>query len=204
MYTQTGYDASAHTAEETVGAAEAAAKGVWRSVFFSALIGWFVLLAFLFAANDVDAVNEAGGGVIAIFTSALDSWAAKMVILIAVVGQIFCVTAGLTSASRTWYAFSRDRAIPGWPLFRRLNRDRVPLYAVIAVSFFSLAITDPGTVGAMQLVSRGRSRDHRDLHGRALHRLHHSCVPEVSSGRLVPARILEPGPAGTRSSTCWR
>ena len=58
MYTQTGYDASAHTAEETKGAAIAAAQGVWRSVFFSALIGWFVLLAFLFAANDVEAVNE--------------------------------------------------------------------------------------------------------------------------------------------------
>ena len=58
MYTQTGYDASAHTAEETKNAAIAAAQGVWRSVFFSALIGWFVLLAFLFAANDVDAVNE--------------------------------------------------------------------------------------------------------------------------------------------------
>ncbi len=49
MYTQTGYDASAHTAEETKGAAITAAQGVWRSVFFSALIGWFVLLAFLFA-----------------------------------------------------------------------------------------------------------------------------------------------------------
>ena len=44
MYTQTGYDASAHTAEETKGAAISAAQGVWRSVFFSALIGWFVLL----------------------------------------------------------------------------------------------------------------------------------------------------------------
>jgi amino acid transporter len=147
MYTQTGYDASAHTAEETRGAAVAAAQGVWRSVFFSALIGWFVLLAFLFAANDVNAVNEAGGGVIAIFTSAMDSWAAKLVILIAVVGQIFCVTAGLTSASRTWYAFSRDRGIPGWPVFRRLNRDKVPLYAVIAVSFFSLLITIPALFG---------------------------------------------------------
>ena len=61
MYTQTGYDASAHTAEETQGAAIAAAQGVWRSVFFSALIGWFVLLAFLFAATNVKAVNDAAG-----------------------------------------------------------------------------------------------------------------------------------------------
>ena len=71
MYTQTGYDASAHTAEETKGAAIAAAQGVWRSVFFSALIGWFVLLGFLFAASDVDAVNDGAGTVFAIFESAL-------------------------------------------------------------------------------------------------------------------------------------
>ena len=35
MYTQTGYDASAHISEETKGAAIGAAKGVWRSVFWA-------------------------------------------------------------------------------------------------------------------------------------------------------------------------
>jgi amino acid transporter len=147
MYTQTGYDASAHTAEETRGAAVTAAQGVWRSVFFSAVIGWFVLLAFLFAATDVAAVNDGAGFVGSIFTSALDSWAAKMIFIIATVGQLFCVTAGLTSASRTWYAFSRDRAIPGWFLFRRVNRDRVPFNAVIAVSAFALIIAIPALFG---------------------------------------------------------
>ena len=147
MYTQTGYDASAHTAEETRGAAITAAQGVWRSVFFSALIGWFVLLAFLFAANDVEAVNDGAGFVGAIFTSALDSWAAKLVLIIATVGQLFCGAAGLTSASRTWYAFSRDRGMPGWGLFRRVNRDRVPFNAVIAVSVFSLVIAIPALFG---------------------------------------------------------
>jgi amino acid transporter len=147
MYTQTGYDASAHTAEETRNAAITAAQGVWRSVFFSAIIGYFVLLAFLFAANDVNAVNDSAGFVGAIFTSAMDSWAAKLVILIAVIGQIFCVTAGLTSASRTWYAFSRDRGMPGWAVFRRVNRERVPFNAVMAVSFFSLLISIPALFG---------------------------------------------------------
>jgi amino acid transporter len=147
MYTQTGYDASAHTAEETQGAAIAAAQGVWRSVFFSALIGWVVLLAFLFAANDVKAINDSAGFVGTIFTTAMDSWAAKLVLIIATVGQVFCVAAGLTSASRTWYAFSRDRGMPGWALFRRVNRDRVPVYAVLAVSFFSLLITLPALGG---------------------------------------------------------
>jgi amino acid transporter len=143
MYTQTGYDASAHTAEETRGAALAAAKGVWRSVFWAAVIGWFVLLALVFAANDVKAVNDGGGGSIPIIESALTSAAAKAVLLIATVGQLFCGAAGLTSASRTWYAFSRDRGMPGWWLFRRLNRHRVPSFAVLAVAFFSLLITIP-------------------------------------------------------------
>jgi amino acid transporter len=147
MYTQTGYDASAHTAEETRGAAKAAAQGVWRSVFWSAVIGWLVLLAFLFAATDVKAVNDGAGFVGAIFTSALDSWAAKLVILIATVGQLFCGAAGLTSASRTWYAFSRDRGMPGWALFRRINKDRVPFNAVIAVSVASLVIAIPALFG---------------------------------------------------------
>jgi amino acid transporter len=147
MYTVTGYDASAHTAEETRGAAVAAAQGVWRSVFYSTLIGWFLLLAFLFAANDVAAVDDAAGYVGAIFTSALDSWAAKLVFIIATIGQLFCGAAGLTSASRTWYAFSRDRAIPGWAIFRRVNAQRVPFNAVIAVSVVSAIIAIPALFG---------------------------------------------------------
>jgi amino acid transporter len=145
MYTQTGYDASAHTAEETRGAAIGAAQGVWRSVFLSAVIGWFVLLALLFAATDLNSVNDAGGYSGTIITSALVNhlWAAKLILIIVTVGQFFCGAAGLTSASRTWYAFSRDRGMPGWPLFRRLNRDKVPLYAVMAVAVFAGLITVP-------------------------------------------------------------
>src|SRR5439155_20542824 len=89
----------------------------------------------------------AGGTSIAIFNTALTSAAAKAVILIATIGQLFCGAAGLTSASRTWYAFSRDRGMPGWALFRRLNRRRVPVYAVIAVSVAALIITIPAYWG---------------------------------------------------------
>lgn len=150
MYTQTGYDASAHTAEETRGAAKAAAQGVWRSVFYSAIAGWALLLALLFAATHVDAINRAGGGAIPVVETSLSSWAAKFVLIIFTVGQLFCGAAGLTSASRTWYAFSRDRGIPGWWLFRRLTVKRVPLYAVLAVSVFSLLITIPAYFGNKQ------------------------------------------------------
>jgi amino acid transporter len=143
MYTETGYDASAHVAEETHEAEMSAARGIWQSVFYSAIIGWFVLLAITFAASDVAAVNEGGGGSIAIFTSAMQEGWAEVVILISTIGQFFCGMACVTSCSRTFYAFSRDRAVPGWRFWTRLNHRHVPVEAVLGVCGFALLITLP-------------------------------------------------------------
>jgi amino acid transporter len=147
MYTQTGYDASAHTAEETRGAAKAAAQGVWRSVFYSAIAGWALLLALLFSATNVKGITAGGGGAIPVVNLGLSAWAAKFTLIIFTVGQLFCGAAGLTSASRTWYAFSRDRGMPGWGVFQRVTAKAVPLYAVLAVSVVSLIITIPAYFG---------------------------------------------------------
>jgi amino acid transporter len=147
MYTQTGYDASAHVAEETHDAEIKVARGLWQSVFWAAVFGWLVLLAITFAAKDVDAINEGGGTSLAVFTSAMSSRWAESVILISTVGQIFCGMACLTSASRTWYAFSRDRAIPGWRTWVRLSRHRVPALSVFAVAALSLVVTLPALWG---------------------------------------------------------
>jgi amino acid transporter len=152
MYTQTGYDASAHVSEETKGAAMGAAKGVWRSVFWAGVIGWLVLLAITFAATDVEQINSADNGFgvgssIAIFDSALGSSATKLVVLIATIGQLFCGMACVTSASRMTYAFSRDRAVPGWRMWTRLNHHRVPAFAVLFACFWAMVITLPALKG---------------------------------------------------------
>jgi amino acid transporter len=152
MYTQTGYDASAHISEETKGAALGAAKGVWRSVFWAGAIGWLVLLAITFAANDPAFVNDPANGFglgssPSIFASALDTWAAKAVLIIAVVGQLFCGMACLTSASRMCYAFSRDRAVPGHRVWTKLNHHRVPAFAVLFMAALALIVTLPALEG---------------------------------------------------------
>ncbi|HEU4975206.1 MAG TPA: amino acid permease [Baekduia sp.] len=147
MYTQTGYDASAHISEETKGAAMGAAKGVWRSVFWAGAIGWLVLLAITFAATDVNAINDGGGSSLAVFDSALTPAAAKAVVLIATIGQLFCGMACVTSASRMTYAFSRDRAVPGHRMWTRLNHHRVPAHAVLFVCFWALVVTLPALKG---------------------------------------------------------
>ena len=58
QYTITGFDASAHLSEETIDSSTGSARGVWQSIFYSAIIGWFVLLAITFAATDVDAITR--------------------------------------------------------------------------------------------------------------------------------------------------
>jgi amino acid transporter len=144
QYTITGYDASAHVSEETSNAAEQAPKGVWRSVFYSAVIGWIVLLAITFAIHKHNsAVYEAGFPALEIFESALSSAAAKAVVLISTIGQIFCGMACVTSASRMTFAFSRDGAVPGHKLWRRLGSNRTPTWAVLFVCMCALIITIP-------------------------------------------------------------
>ena len=143
QYTITGYDASAHLSEETHGAANAAAKGIWRSIFYSAIGGWVLLLAFLFAVQDPVAVSAGGGGVQVIFDQALTPAMSGTVLMIATLGQLFCTTACLTSASRMLFAFSRDGAVPGAKYWATLNKSRTPVYAVLAVTAAGLLLTLP-------------------------------------------------------------
>jgi amino acid transporter len=147
QYTITGFDASAHISEETHGADASAPKGVWRSVFYSAIIGYVVLLAITFAAHDTKAVNDGGGSVFAVFESAMGTGWVKFVLIIAAIGQVFCGMSCMTSASRMMYAFSRDGAVPGWRIWSRVNQKRIPFNAVMAVAALALILTLPALKG---------------------------------------------------------
>jgi amino acid transporter len=143
QYTITGFDSCAHVSEETQGAADAAAKGVWRSIFYSAVIGYILLLAITFAVSDPAAVSAGGGSSIAVLTSAMGTSWVKFVLLISVVGQVFCGAACLTSASRMCYAFSRDGAIPGSRLWSKVNHRRIPVNAVLFMAACGAILTVP-------------------------------------------------------------
>ncbi len=151
QYTITGYDASAHLSEETHSAADTAAKGIWRSILYSAIGGWILLLAFLFAIpNGADGLPDnagvGGGGVAYIFTSSLGATLAALVLFISAAGQFFCTTACMTSASRMLFAFSRDRAVPASSQWSKVSKNRVPARAVMLVAVVSAIITLPALV----------------------------------------------------------
>lgn len=146
QYTITGFDASAHLSEETETASQAAARGVWQSIFYSAIGGWIILLSFLFAVQDPEAVTEGGGGVAVIFSQALSTGWAGTILLISAAGQFFCTTSCMTSASRMTFAFSRDGAMPGSKLWSKLTAARVPANAVMMVGVIAALITLPALV----------------------------------------------------------
>ena len=151
QYTITGFDACAHLSEETNSASTAAAKGIWRSIFYSALGGYVLLLCVVFAIpNGADgAPDNAGvgaGGVAYIFVQALGTNWATAVLFISASAQFFCATSCLTSASRMGFAFSRDRAIPGSRIWSALTASRVPANAVLGVAVVSALVTLPALI----------------------------------------------------------
>ncbi|MGO4598071.1 amino acid permease [Terrabacter sp. 2RAF25] len=150
QYTITGFDASAHLSEETQSASKAAAQGMWRSIAYSALGGYLLLLCVVFAVpNKGGAPDDAGvgaGGVGYIFTTALGTSWGGLVLFISAAAQVFCATSCMTSASRMLFAFSRDGAVPFSRLWSTLSPKRVPANAVLVVAVVSAVVTLPALI----------------------------------------------------------
>jgi amino acid transporter len=142
-YTVTGFDASAHTAEETRGAARNVPRGIVRSVAVSGVFGWVMLCAVVLAAPDVaEAAREGEGAFLAITDGVLPAGLALPLYLGIAVAQYLCGLATVTSASRMAFAFARDG---GLPFSRALSLVspvyRTPPVAVWAVALLAVAFT---------------------------------------------------------------
>jgi amino acid transporter len=115
VYTITGYDASAHTSEETKNAAESVPRGIVSSVIWSALVGWIMICAIILAIPDMDAAAAQGWGVFFGTMDAILPNGLKMTIYFFIlIAQLLCGLATVTSASRMLFAFSRDDGVPGF------------------------------------------------------------------------------------------
>jgi amino acid transporter len=145
QYTITGYDASAHMSEETRQASRTAAWGMVMSVVVSVIFGFLLLVAVTFAIPSAKGPADTGLFIVrSIWESSMGRRWAEFLLFIAVVAQCFCTIASVTSASRMMFAFSRDHAVPGWQLWRKVSpRDRVPVYCVWAVCVLAFLLVVP-------------------------------------------------------------
>ena len=145
QYTITGYDASAHMSEETRRASRAAAWGIVMSVVVSVIFGFILLVAVTFAIPSSKGPADTGLYVVrSIWEGAAGRTWAEFMLFIAAIAQCFCTIASVTSASRMMFAFSRDRAVPGHQIWRRVSKaDRVPIFTVWAICVLSFVLEIP-------------------------------------------------------------
>ena len=146
QYTYTGYDASAHVAEETKQASTEAPKGIVRSVWVSILAGWILLVSVTAAIQDYagERASDTGLPPAQIFIDAAGRDLGIFMLFIAAVAQFFCGMASVTANSRMSFAFSRDNALPGSRLWKKVNpRTGTPTNSIWFCVFWSVVLTLP-------------------------------------------------------------
>ena len=155
QYTYTGYDASAHMTEETIGAATRAPWGVVMSVVVSAFAGYALLMGLVAAVPNLATAGLSINPVIYIMETRLGFVLGTILFAVIFGAQFFCGMSSITSNSRMIYAFSRDGAVPFHNVWHRLDRGRTPRNAIIlsAVAAFILAVPTVGNFVAYVAVT---------------------------------------------------
>ncbi len=142
-YTITGFDASAHTAEETTDAPLNVPKGMVSSVLWSGLFGYLMLSALVVSAPNLDAAAASGGRAFFTIFEGLVQGPLQIVIYAGIsLCQYLCGLAALTSTSRMTYAFARDGGLPFSSTLRQVHpKFRTPVPAVWVSALLTVAFT---------------------------------------------------------------
>ncbi|HZT32351.1 MAG TPA: amino acid permease [Bryobacteraceae bacterium] len=146
QWTYTGFDASAHLAEETQDPRRRAPWGIVLAVGISGVVGYFLILAVTLAIRSIpaalaakDAQGEAIPAVIAILDGALGARMGNAMAALASMAMWFCGLACIASASRALYSLARDNGTPLAPAVRWVSpRHGTPasaIWLIVAASF---------------------------------------------------------------------
>ncbi len=135
-YTLTGFDASAHASEETIGAAREVPRGILRSVIVSALAGWVMLCAVVLAIPNLGEVASQGSRAFpAALELTLPRWLAASLEVGIALAMYGCGLGAVTSASRMAFAFARDGGLPFSRSIRSVSpRFRTPVRSIWLVA----------------------------------------------------------------------
>ncbi len=143
-YTITGFDASAHTSEETQDAQVNVPKGMWTAVFWSWVFGLIAVAAYVLTMPSLEEAHAAGWGSFFYMwgASRMPSWLSIALAFGMVLVNYVCALAGLTSTSRMMYAFARDDGLPASKMLSQVSTTyRTPGAAVWASAILAFAST---------------------------------------------------------------
>jgi len=143
VYTLTGYDASAHTAEETHDAARNVPRGIIHSVLWASLFAWLLSCAFVLAIPDMNAAAKQGWNVFFWVMDQVAPAPLKLTVYAVVfAAQFLAGLATVTSVSRMIYAFARDDGLPASGLLKKVStRFRTPVAAIWSAVILAVGFT---------------------------------------------------------------
>ena len=144
VYTITDFDASAHTAEETIDARRQVPRGILHSIFWSLAFGLVMAISFILAIPDLAAAAQDGANSwFNLFNNLPAPELLKDLLAIGiVVANYCCALAGLTSISRMVFAFARDGGLPASSILRKVSpTHRTPVAAIWTCAVLSVAVT---------------------------------------------------------------
>jgi amino acid transporter len=146
-YTITGFDASAHTSEETRDAANNVPKGIIKAVVYSAIFGFIMVCTFILVMpNLANGVKQSYTFFDALLHQLPDT--VRIILSIGIfVANFLCGLACLTSCSRMMFAFSRDGGLPFSSSLRKVHgKFKTPVNATWTCAVFVIAATLYGKV----------------------------------------------------------
>ena len=143
VYTITGFDASAHTSEETVQASRNVPRGILRSVLVSGTAGWIMVASFVLAMPDLREAARQGANVFPwLMAQVFPGVRGKLLWIGIVAANYLCGLASITSTSRMIYAFARDGGLPMSSALKRVSpRHQAPVAAIWVAAALTLAST---------------------------------------------------------------
>ena len=142
VYTITGFDASAHTSEETRDAAKTVPKGIISSVIYSVIFGYILICTFVLVLPDVATGVKQGFGFFAILLDTLPPVLKTTLGLGIFLVNFLCGLACLTSTSRMMYAFARDGGLPASGVLKTVHPTlKTPVAAVWVSAILAVAAT---------------------------------------------------------------
>ncbi len=142
QWTYTGYDASAHVAEETVMARLSSAWGIFLSVAVSAVVGYVMLMVLTWCIPNGDVAATAADPypVLYVIANNLGPFLTNLIAVIIGGAMWLCGLASVTSMGRMWYAFARDDGMPGAAMLKRVSANGTPVNAIVVTSILSVLV----------------------------------------------------------------
>lgn len=142
QWTLTGYDASAHTSEETKDPRRNAPWGIFIAVAVSVVFGFLMLAAITLSIPDLAQAQGFGdAALVEIMKLRLGDKMGSTVVGLICGAMWLCGLGGMTSASRMVFAFARDGGLPGHKLWATVSpKYKTPVNAIWGLFAASLLV----------------------------------------------------------------